>query len=194
MTRDTIRLAVTESIETKHALLESDDLLFALERFIVSCCHAIRNGKKILICGNGGSAADAQHIAAELSGRFYYDRPPIDAEALHVNSSYLTAVANDYGYTEVFSRLLKAKGKPGDILLAISTSGNSPNVLRAVETAKEMGITVGGLTGQGGGEMRHHCDYLFAVPSRDTARIQECHILLGHIICQQVEAELFPQK
>jgi len=146
---------------------------------------------KVLFCGNGGSAADAQHLAAELSGRFYFDRPPLDAEALHVNTSYLTAVANDYSYDEVFARLVKAKGKQGDVLIALSTSGNSPNVIKSLIAANERDIITIGLTGESGGKMKSYCRHLINVPSADTPRIQEMHMLLGHIICELVEAKLF---
>lgn len=153
--------------------------------------HSLKNGHKIWFCGNGGSAADAQHIAAELSGRFYMDRDPLPAEALHVNTSYLTAVANDYGYDVVYSRLLKGVGQNGDVLFAISTSGNSVNILNAIAVAKEKGMTVVGMTGESGGKMKAVCDILLNVPSGDTPRIQESHILLGHIICQLVEEDIF---
>ena len=146
-----------------------------------------------MLCGNGGSAADAQHIAAELSGRFYLDRPPLDAEALHVNSSYLTAVANDYSFDVIYSRMLEAKGKKGDALIAISTSGNSKNIIQAVKKAKELGVITIGFTGEHGGELKNLCDYCIQVPSNDTPRIQECHILFGHILCEIIEGELFQQ-
>jgi len=151
----------------------------------------LRTIKKYFFCGNGGSAADAQHIAAELSGRFYFDREPLFAEALHVNTSYLTAVANDYSYDEVFSRLVKAKGRAGDILIGISTSGNSKNVIKAIEVANEIGMISVGMTGKTGGKMKDICKYLINVPSTDTPRIQEGHIMIGHIICEIVEKVLF---
>ncbi len=154
---------------------------------------AFSAGKKILFCGNGGSAADAQHLAAEFSGRFYYDRPPLDAEALHVNTSYLTAVGNDYSFDEVYSRIVKAKGSDGDVLFALSTSGNSPNILRAIESAKIKGMLIIGLSGENGGKMNGLCDILIKVPSTDTPRIQESHITIGHIICELVESALFPK-
>jgi len=154
---------------------------------------AFRNGGKVLFCGNGGSAADAQHLAAELSGRFYTDRPPLYAEALHVNSSYVTAVANDYGYELVFARMVEAAGRPGDVLVALSTSGNSPNILKAVEQARKQGMTVIGFTGASGGLLRAHSDVLLNVPSVDTPRIQEAHILIGHILCEIVEREVFKE-
>lgn len=166
-------------------------LLAAFDAMLAACLKSLKAGGKIFFFGNGGSAADAQHIAAELSGRFYTDRPPLFAEALHVNSSYVTAVANDYGYEQVFSRMVQAAGKPGDVLMAFSTSGNSPNILKAIESAKTQGMQVIGFTGATGGKMADECDILLNVPSSDTPRIQEAHILIGHILCQWVEAEMF---
>ena len=151
-------------------------------------------GGKVLWCGNGGSAADAQHLAAELSGRFYYDRAPLFSEALHVNTSYITAVANDYSYDIIYSRLVEAMGKKGDVLIGLSTSGNSANVIKALEKARQMGIVTVGLTGQTGGKMKDLCDHLINIPSTDTPRIQECHMLLGHTICEMVEMQVFPKK
>jgi D-sedoheptulose 7-phosphate isomerase len=144
-------------------------------------------GGALLVCGNGGSAADAQHIAAELTGRFFRDRKPLRALALHGNTSSLTAIGNDYGYDEVFAREVGAHGRPGDVLLAISTSGNSRNVLRAIETAREKGMSVVGLSGGSGGKMRELCDVCLCAPSSSTPRIQECHILMGHTICELLE-------
>ena len=153
--------------------------------------NAYKKDKKVLIAGNGGSASDAQHIAAELSGRFYKDRDPLFAEALHVNSSYMTAVANDYGYDETYARMTKAAGRKGDILIGISTSGDSSNVVKALQKANEIGMTTIGFTGESGGKMKEICNILINVPSKDTPRIQEAHILIGHIICQLIEEELF---
>lgn len=161
------------------------------EEIAEKVAEAFRNDKKVLFCGNGGSAADAQHLAAEFSGRFYFDREPLDAEALHVNTSYVTAVGNDYSYDEIFSRVTKAKGRAGDFIFGISTSGNSKNVIRAFEVARERGMIVVAMTGEGGGKMKDHADYLLNVPSNDTPRIQESHIMLGHIICELVEEALF---
>ena len=149
-----------------------------------------KNGK-VLFCGNGGSAADAQHIAAELSGRFLMERPPLFAEALHVNSSFMTAVANDYDFETVYARALEAYGKPGDCLVAISTSGNSPNILRVINKAKELNISIIGMTGESGGKMHDLCDLLINVPSGHTPRVQEAHILVGHILCELVEKGIF---
>lgn len=187
-----IRLSVQASLDTKQAVMQEDGLLLSLERLIVASVHCFRSNGRMLLCGNGGSAADAQHIAAELSGRFYYDRPPLDAEALHVNTSYLTAVANDYAYDEIFARLVQAKGRPGDLLLAFSTSGNSPNVVKAAIKAKEIGMVVACFTGRSGGKLKQYSDYLLNVPSDDTPRIQEVHMLLGHILCEQIELTCFP--
>lgn len=187
-----IKDTIAQAVAIKSRLLEDEALLRSLQEATDKMCQALQLGHKILFCGNGGSAADAQHLAAELSGRFYYDRPPLNAEALHVNSSYLTAVANDYGYEETFSRLMLAKGRPGDVLVGLSTSGNSPNVVKAMQTAQQQNIMTLGFTGQGGGAMKAFCDYLIAVPTEDTPRVQECHLLLGHIFCERIEKTLFP--
>jgi D-sedoheptulose 7-phosphate isomerase len=182
------------SIQLKQAVLSNVELkgiiLDAAQAFI----DAYKDGNCSRFCGNGGSAGDAQHIAAELSGRFYFDRPPLDSEALHVNGSYITAVANDYSYDVIYERMVQAQGKPGDILVGISTSGNSKNVLLAMKKAKELGMKTIAFTGEGGGSMAEYADFLIAIPSKDTPRIQEVHILVGHIICQIVEEELFGSK
>jgi len=180
------------SIEVKERILSDRDLLERIKGVASEIIEAFRRDKKVLLCGNGGSAADAQHLAAEFSGRFYVDRAPLFAEALHVNTSYLTAVANDYSYEEIYARLVEAKGRKGDILIALSTSGNSMNVIRAIERANEIGMITVGMTGDGGGKMKGLCRYLINVPSGDTPRIQEAHILIGHILCQTVEEALFP--
>ena len=158
------------------------------------CIESLQNGGKIHFCGNGGSAADAQHLAAELSGRFYYDRKPLNAEALHVNTSYLTAVANDYSFDLIYSRMIEASAKQGDVLVAISTSGNSNNIINAIETAKQKQMLVIGMTGETGGKMAKMCDVLLNVPSSCTPRIQESHIMIGHIICEIIESTIFPKK
>ena len=191
MTETTIQKSIRESIAVKQALLDDADFLQKIARTASVMVAAFRADGKVLFCGNGGSAADAQHIAAELSGRFYTDRPPLYAEALHVNSSYITAVANDYGYDEVYARMVQAAGRAGDVLVAFSTSGNSPNVLKAIEVAQKQGMVVVGFTGSSGGKMAALCDVLLNVPSADTPRIQEAHILLGHILCEIVEREMF---
>lgn len=185
------REIISESIGVKHRILTDEFLIRDIVAIAGHCAAALRNGNKILLCGNGGSASDAQHIAAELTGRFYRDRAPLDAEALHVNTSYLTAVANDYSYDEVFSRLVKAKGRQGDVLIALSTSGNSKNIIRAVEEANILDMLTIGMTGEHGGALKDICKEMIRVPSDDTARIQESHIMIGHILCQIIEDTLF---
>lgn len=180
-----------ESIAVKQAYLEGLSNLEALQQVVDLTIDVFRKGGKALFCGNGGSAADAQHIAAELSGRFYLNRAPLFAEALHVNTSFLTAVANDYGFDAAFERMVEAAGRKGDILFVLSTSGNSPNILRAAARGKELGLTVVGMTGQGGGQLKGHCDHCLEVPSTDTPRIQEVHITIGHVLCELVEKALF---
>lgn len=189
--RHIITDSISASIGVKEQILSSDKLLDAIEAAAAAFIATFRSGGKVLFCGNGGSAADAQHLAAELSGRFYLNRPPLFAEALHVNGSYLTAVGNDYGFDLVYARMIEAAGRPGDVLVAISTSGNSPNILQAIAQARKSGMTVIGMTGEKGGEMRNVCDILLNVPSSDTPRIQESHILVGHVVCQITEAVLF---
>jgi len=191
MFENRIKQAIQNSIQLKQNILENSELLSKISQVSQELIKAFKNDKKVLLCGNGGSAADAQHIAAELSGRFYFDREPLFAEALHVNTSYLTAVANDYSYDEVYSRLVKAKGRAGDILIGISTSGNSKNIIKAIELANQIGMITIGMTGETGGKMRDICKYLINVPSNITPRIQEAHIMIGHIICEIVEKELF---
>jgi len=190
----TIPQIIQESINTKQQLLQETALIAQLELAIDLCVNCFKKDGKILFCGNGGSAADAQHLAAELSGRYYYDRPPLYAEALHVNTSYLTAVANDYSYDKIYSRMVEAAGKKSDILIGLSTSGNSPNVLEAFKKAKEIGMKTIAFTGQGGGKLKEYADVLLDIPSTDTPRIQESHILLGHILCEFIEKRIFPQK
>ena len=186
-----IKKIIAASIETKQQLLNDTAVHQRLEDVITVISKAFQEGNKVLFCGNGGSAADAQHLAAEFSGRFYKDRKALPAEALHCNTSYLTAVANDYSYDVIYARLVDGIGVKGDVLLGFSTSGNSVNIIKAFETAKEKGIITIGFTGKKGGEMKKISDYLFNVPSNDTPRIQESHILLGHIICQLVEEKVF---
>ena len=190
---DTIRRSIEASIATKQQILDNPQLLDTIQSIAEVIIKALRDGKRILWCGNGGSAADAQHLAAELSGRFYYDRPPLNSEALHCNTSYMTAVANDYGYDLIYSRMIDGACHPGDVLVGISTSGNSKNICNAFRKAKELGVITVALTGSTGGEMKAMADYLLNVPSDDTPRIQESHILLGHIICEMVEARMFPK-
>ena len=189
--KNRFRKIIEESLAVKQALVEDESLLNTLEQVVESCISAFQNDKKMLFCGNGGSAADAQHIAGELSGRFYKERPPLFAEALHVNSSFVTAVANDYNYEAVYARMVQAAGREGDVLVAISTSGNSPNILKAIVTARQQKMIIVGLTGATGGAMADLCDFILKVPSQITPRIQEVHILLGHILCELIEEKLF---
>jgi D-sedoheptulose 7-phosphate isomerase len=186
-----IKESIIKSIEVKQKIFNDEKLIGNIKKVIDEIVAAYEKGGKVLFCGNGGSAADAQHLAAELSGRFYFDRKPLSSEALHTNSSYLTAVANDYSFDEVYSRMVEATGKSGDILFAISTSGNSKNIIKAVEKANSIGMITIGMTGESGGKMNGICNYLINVPSVDTPRIQESHILIGHIICEHVEGLLF---
>lgn len=190
---DTITRSISDSIAAKQAILNNPELLQTIQDVADTMITALRSGNRVLWCGNGGSAADAQHLAAELSGRFYYDRPPLNSEALHCNTSYLTAVANDYGYELIYSRMIDGACKKGDVLVGISTSGNSKNILNAFRKARELGVITVAMTGKTGGEMRQVADYLLNVPSMDTPRIQESHIMLGHIICEIVEAQMFPK-
>ncbi len=178
-----------ESIAVKRALLETQSKTIANAG--AALVEAMRNGKTLYLFGNGGSAGDAQHIAAELVGRFTKERRALPAVALTTNTSALTALGNDYEYAIVFSRQLEAFGKPGDVVIGISTSGNSPNVLHGLQTANKLGLVTIGLTGETGGDTRATADHCICVPSRDTARIQESHILIGHILCEIVECELF---
>jgi len=187
----TIQEIIGQSLAVKKAVLEDAAISEEISAIVEIITEAFKKDKKVLFCGNGGSAADAQHIAAELSGRFYKDRSPLFAEALHVNTSYLTSVANDYSFDEVYSRLVEAKGREGDVLVALSTSGNSPNIVKALEQANVQKMVTIGLTGKNDGDMEDYCGYLLKVPSSDTPRIQEIHILFGHIICQLVEGNLF---
>ena len=189
-----IKTKIQNSINLKTELLNNTQILTQVNNLINDIVTCYTNGGKVLWCGNGGSAADAQHLAAELSGRFYYDRPPLFSEALHVNTSYTTAVANDYGYDVIYSRLVKAMGKKGDVLIGLSTSGNSPNVIKALEEANALGMITAGFTGQTGGKMKEVSKYLINIQSTDTPRIHECHMLLGHTICELVEIKLFPKK
>lgn len=189
-----IQSKLKTSIELKTAVMNNQAILNAVNEAVNKIIAAYQNKGKVMWCGNGGSAADAQHLAAELSGRFYYDRPPLFSDALHVNTSYTTAVANDYSYDVIYSRLVKAMCNKGDVLIGLSTSGNSANVIKAFEEARNMGVTTVGFTGESGGKMKALSDILINIPSTDTPRIQECHMLLGHTICELVEMSLFPKK
>ena len=186
-----IRSIIQASIATKQIILEDENLIARIKEAADKITLALKNGNKLLFCGNGGSAADAQHLAAEFSGRFYKDRKALPAEALHVNTSYLTAVANDYSFDVVYSRLVDGIGVAGDVLIGLSTSGNSRNIINALNTAEEKNLFTIGFTGASGGEMKNVCQILLNVPSDDTPRIQESHIMIGHIICQLVEENYF---
>lgn len=186
-----IQEIIQASIETKQRVLEDETLLATVQQVVERLTQALKNGKRLYFCGNGGSAADAQHLAAEFSGRFYVNRKALPAEALHCNTSYLTAVANDYSYDVVYARLMEGIADEGDVLVGLSTSGNSANIVKAFEVCREKGIATIAFTGQAGGAMRSYSDYLINVPSTDTPRIQESHIMIGHIICQLVEEEFF---
>jgi D-sedoheptulose 7-phosphate isomerase len=186
-----IKSIIQSSIDTKQQVLKNENLLNTIEQVVDKIVTAFKNGNRVYFCGNGGSAADAQHLAAEFSGRFYTDRKALPAEALHCNTSYLTAVANDYSYDLVYSRLIDGIGEKGDILVGLSTSGNSTNIAKAFDTAREKKMITVGLTGLTGGVMKSTSDFLINIPSTDTPRIQESHIMVGHIICQLVEEKYF---
>ena len=186
-----IKKIIAESVSVKSMVLDNEELLQRVEQIVTGMVTALRNGNRIYFAGNGGSAADAQHLAAEFSGRFYIDRDALPAEALHCNTSYLTAVANDYSYDVVYARLIKGLGMKGDFLVGLSTSGNSANIIKAFEVARDRGIITVGMTGETGGKMKDLSDYLINIPSTNTPRIQESHMLLGHIICELVEEQYF---
>ena len=185
---------IEASIATKQSLLESADTLITVAKVSEILVSALRQGNKVLLFGNGGSAAEAQHIAAELVGRFAFDRPALPALALSVNSSCVTAIGNDYGFEKVFSRQLEALARSGDVAIGISTGGNSPNVLWAMSTAKKIGLHTIALTGSTGGKLKAAVDHCICVPSNETPRIQECHILIGHIVSELVEREIFNEE
>jgi D-sedoheptulose 7-phosphate isomerase len=189
-----IREIIQSSIDVKQQVLQNEELLATIEKVIEAIVNAFRNNKRVYFCGNGGSAADAQHLAAEFSGRFYTDRKALPAEALHCNTSYLTAVANDYSFEVIYSRMIEGIGQAGDVLVGLSTSGNSANIVKAFEVAKEKKMITVGFTGITGGVMKGSSDYLVNIPSADTPRIQESHIMVGHIICQLVEEKLYPSQ
>ena len=185
---------IQASIEVKQQLLQDHNLVDTIQQIVDLLTNTLKNGKRIYFCGNGGSAADAQHLAAEFSGRFYKERKALPAEALHCNTSYLTAVGNDYNFDVIYSRLIDGIGVEGDVLFGISTSGNSKNIIKAFETAKEKGLITIGFTGTSGGTLKTLSDYLINIPSTDTPRIQESHILVGHIICELVEENYFQDQ
>ncbi len=191
MKQDLIRRNISDSITVKQQLLQNDDIMVDIIKVADLIVEAFNNGNKLMFCGNGGSAADAQHLAAEFSGRYYFNRLPLHAEALHTDTSFMTAVSNDFSFDEVYARLIQGIGKQGDILIGMSTSGNSKNVNKALEEAKKKNIITIGFTGKANGNMKPYCDYLINIPSDDTPRVQECHLMLGHAICELVEKELF---
>jgi D-sedoheptulose 7-phosphate isomerase len=186
-----IQSIISASIDVKKQILADAAMIDTIGKVVEVVTLAFQSGKKVLFCGNGGSAADAQHLAAEFSGRFYKDRKALPSEALHCNTSYLTAVANDYSYDVIYSRLVEGICEEGDVLIGLSTSGNSKNILNAFAAARDQKVITVGFTGASGGKMKEAGDYLINVPSADTPRIQESHILIGHIICELVEAKIF---
>ena len=182
---------LNDSFNNLQKIINNKGLTAEIEIVTTKIVQAFKDGNKLLLCGNGGSASDAQHIAAELSGRFIKERKPLYAEALHVNSSYMTAVSNDYGFESTYSRMLEAIGKKGDVLIALSTSGNSENVINAVKMANSLGMLSVGMSGAMGGKIKDLCQHNIIIPSSNTARVQEAHILVGHIFCQIIEEQLF---
>lgn len=187
---DTIRQRINDSIAAKQALLEDEDLLRQLENLARDCLRTLQSGGKIIFAGNGGSFADAQHLSAEFTSRFLFDRSPLPSVALGTNSSAMSAIGNDYGFEQAFARELQAIAQPDDAFIAISTSGNSPNILAAIDIARQIPIRAVAWTGKTGGKLTDQCECL-KMPSLETARIQECHIMLGHILCELVEASYF---
>lgn len=185
-----IRTQFEDSIAVKQQVMRDDAILRQIESLTARCIEALQAGRKIIFAGNGGSFADAQHLSAEFTSRFIFDRAPLPSLALGTNSSAISAIGNDYGYDQVFSRELRAIAQRGDVFIPISTSGNSPNIIAAVEVAKELGITTVGWTGESGGRLKALCECI-RIPSASTARIQECHILIGHIVCGLVEERYF---
>jgi D-sedoheptulose 7-phosphate isomerase len=188
-----IRDQLRETARNLDIMASDAELVGLIGRVTDACVAALGNGRKVLFAGNGGSAADAQHLAAELVSRFAYDRPGLPAFALTTDTSVLTAIGNDYGYDRLFARQIEAVGAAGDVFFGISTSGRSPNVLSALDAARAKGLVTVGMTGRAGGQMPGRCDYLLRVPSDSTPRIQEGHIAMGHAICQIIEARLFPR-
>lgn len=186
-----IKTQIRESLEIKKLLLQDDQILEAIQKSAGVCIEALKNGKKLLLAGNGGSAADAQHIAGELVNRFGFDRPAIAAVAISTDTSVLTSIANDYDYKLIFSRQIEALGNTGDVLISLSTSGNSENIIEGIRAAKQKGIITIGMTGSAGGKMSDMCDLVIHAPSSSTPRIQEIHILVAHIICTIIEKDLF---
>lgn len=190
---DEIRGQIEASISVKQVLLSDKEMLCQIEQLAHICLQSLKAGGKVIFAGNGGSFADAQHLSAEFTSRFLFDRAPLPSLALGTNNSAISAIGNDYGYEQVFARELQAIAKPGDVFIPITTSGNSSNVLAAVEIAQTLGISTVGWTGQSGGRLKQLCECI-CIPSAETARIQECHILIGHILCGLVEAAYFRQE
>jgi D-sedoheptulose 7-phosphate isomerase len=188
-----VSMLIEASIATKQSMLGNRELVSTMARVSEILIHALRQGNKALLFGNGGSAADAQHIAAEFVGRFAFDRPALPALALSVNSSCVTAIGNDYGYDLIFSRQIEALARPGDVAIGISTSGNSPNVVKGLSIARKLKLHTIAMTGAGGGSLKSMVDDCICVPSDDTPRVQEGHILVGHILSELVESEMFPK-
>lgn len=191
MNLSTIREQIAASIAVKQAILADEKLIGQIEKLAADCVESLQAGGTVVFAGNGGSFADAQHLSAEFISRFMFDRAPLASLVLGANNSAISAIGNDYGYEQVFARELQGVARPGDVFIPITTSGNSRNILLAVEEAKKQGLTTQAFTGEGGGKLAGLCDCL-CVPSRETARIQECHITIGHIVCGLVEAAIFP--
>ena len=189
-----IRNEINETADTIGAMIADDDLIERISKVVSVCVTALSNGNKVLFAGNGGSAADCQHLAGELVSRFHYDRPGLPGVALTTDTSILTAIGNDYGYERVFARQIEAVGLAGDVFFAISTSGRSPNILEAVRSARQKNMIIVGMTGRNGRDLAGMCDHCLSTPSDSTPKIQEGHILMGHIICQFIEAEIFPKE
>ena len=187
-----IQTELSKTLRTLQLVANDAEIAATLQEVATACCSALRRGNKILFAGNGGSAADAQHLAGELVSRFNFERPGLPAIALTTDTSVLTAIGNDSGYELVFARQVNALGTRGDVLIAISTSGRSPNILKALEEARQKGLITVGLTGQTGGDMPVLCDHLIRIPSNETPKIQEGHIMLGHILCGLIECTMFP--
>ena len=188
-----IREQIVASIAVKQALLADEKLIGQIEKIVADCVQCLQSGGKVIFAGNGGSFADAQHLSAEFISRFMFDRAPLASLVLGANNSAISAIGNDYGYEKVFARELEGVARSGDVFIPITTSGNSRNILVAVEQARKQGVTTVALTGEGGGKLAGLCDCL-CVPSRETARIQECHIMIGHIVCGLVEQQYFKEK
>jgi D-sedoheptulose 7-phosphate isomerase len=189
-----IRKQIEESINVKKLILDDKVILKSIKEVATICSRSLKKGNKIIFAGNGGSAADAQHLAGEMVNRFGFERPGLSAIAITTDTSIITSISNDYGFEKLFSRQIEAIGKKGDILISLSTSGNSANIIEGIKEAKRAGLTTIGLTGKSGGKMSHLCDLCLMIPSDETPRIQEAHILIGHIICSSVEISLFGNR